>query len=106
MPLIHLDYELRKDFIAEVLCINKDKPQLSCHGKCYLKKEMTKALHQQSDDEAAASYKPSTLTCSPILEFIFSTETPVAVAETPSIAYLFHYLYLHSSGVFRPPKLG
>lgn len=31
-----LDYVINQDYIAEVLCINKDKPMLNCDGKCYL----------------------------------------------------------------------
>ena len=39
----YLEYAINKDFIANVLCINKDKPALKCNGKCHLKKELKKA---------------------------------------------------------------
>jgi len=43
VPLAYLDYELRKDYISEVLCINRDIPESNCQGKCYLKKQLAQA---------------------------------------------------------------
>lgn len=37
-----IEYGLNKDYIAEFLCINKDKPELSCGGKCHLMKQLEK----------------------------------------------------------------
>ncbi len=38
MPFV--DYFLHKKYIEENLCINRDKPELNCHGTCHLKKEL------------------------------------------------------------------
>lgn len=38
----YVEYVLNQDYIAEFLCINKDKPQLQCNGKCHLVKEIEK----------------------------------------------------------------
>ncbi len=46
MPLIYLDYELRRDFIVRNYCINKDRPQLACNGKCYLSRKIAAAREQ------------------------------------------------------------
>lgn len=40
MPLI--DYYANYDYIATVLCENKDKPYLECNGKCYLQSQIKK----------------------------------------------------------------
>lgn len=37
-----IDYEMNYEFISQVLCVNKDKPELQCNGKCHLVKEMAK----------------------------------------------------------------
>lgn len=50
VPLIQIDYNLRKDYIADVLCINRDRPVLQCHGKCFLAKQMAKAKKQQKEE--------------------------------------------------------
>jgi len=40
-----LEYLINYDYIANELCENKDKPLLSCNGKCYLEKQVKKQLH-------------------------------------------------------------
>ena len=40
VPLAYMDYELRRDYISEVLCINKEDRTLSCEGKCFLMKRL------------------------------------------------------------------
>lgn len=37
-----------QDFIADVLCINKEKPTLHCEGKCFLMEKL--AAQQPSND--------------------------------------------------------
>lgn len=39
--LIWLDYLLNQDFY-EIHCVNKTKPELSCHGKCQAKEQNEK----------------------------------------------------------------
>lgn len=38
--IILVDYELNKEYITEIFCHNKNKPQLECNGKCHLMKQM------------------------------------------------------------------
>jgi len=35
-----LEYALNYDYISENLCINRDKPESHCKGKCHLKKRL------------------------------------------------------------------
>lgn len=35
-------YEWNKKYVATELCENKDKPQMHCCGKCYLRKQLNK----------------------------------------------------------------
>ncbi len=49
MPLIHIDFKLRKDYIYKVLCINRDKPITVCGGQCYLNEQFKKAAEHQED---------------------------------------------------------
>lgn len=50
MPLV--DYAVNYDFINKNLCENKNKPQLLCNGKCYLKKEIAKTSTDQSKNDS------------------------------------------------------
>lgn len=49
MPLIYLDFKLNQDYIAKVLCINRDKPITTCDGRCYLNRQLRK---QQENEQA------------------------------------------------------
>lgn len=40
-------YELNKEYITDVFCINKSKPEMLCSGKCYLGDQ----LEQNQQDE-------------------------------------------------------
>jgi hypothetical protein len=42
-------FQINRDFIAEVLCINKEKPATSCNGQCFLKQKL-----QLADDAPEA----------------------------------------------------
>lgn len=44
---VFIEYQLNKEFIQEVLCINKDKPDLDCQGYCYVSEKIKK---QHQDD--------------------------------------------------------
>lgn len=35
-------YQYNIDFIKKELCVNKNKPQMNCNGKCYLAKQIKK----------------------------------------------------------------
>lgn len=59
MPV--LEYNLNKEYIASVLCENRDKPQLACNGKCYLDKkikESKKHSHNHSAPQIDLSKYP------------------------------------------------
>ena len=46
-------YRINRDYIAENLCVNRDKPMLNCNGQCYLAKKLKAAeeKEQKSNSE-------------------------------------------------------
>ena len=48
-----VEYAFDYDYISKVLCINKEKPQMKCNGKCHLMKELAK----NAETEKPASEK-------------------------------------------------
>lgn len=48
-------YNINIEYIIQELCENKDKPQLNCNGKCYLKKKLNEA--NKNEEQAAGSLK-------------------------------------------------
>lgn len=44
-------YSLHQDYIAKVLCVNREAPEMKCNGACHLRK-MVKAAEPQEDAPA------------------------------------------------------
>ncbi|QHL86563.1 hypothetical protein GU926_03550 [Nibribacter ruber] len=99
-----LEFEANREFITSFLCINRAKPQLQCHGKCYLQKKLKKADQDQSPAsqknqlqkaEITLFYQPFMTLPAP---FSFPSELvfPAALVSeaTPTFFAIFH-----------PPKL-
>jgi hypothetical protein len=46
-----LVYYINFDYISEVLCINKNKPQINCEGTCYLKDQIQQTQKSQRTNQ-------------------------------------------------------
>ena len=46
-----IEYMINYDYISKVLCINKNKPELSCNGKCHLMKTLKKEQEKVKKEE-------------------------------------------------------
>lgn len=98
-------YVLDYQYISEVLCINKEKPELQCNGKCHLMKELAKA----SEDEKPSSSDKKNHQAQ--VEFLFLEELnsfPIipnaTVLITPnSSVYSNLYSHLNCHAIFHPP---
>lgn len=44
-------FAIEKDYIAKNLCENRDKPEMKCCGKCYLKKQLNKVTGNDDSKE-------------------------------------------------------
>jgi hypothetical protein len=53
--LLMIDYQANKTYIMTFLCINRDKPQLHCEGKCQLAK---KIKDQDQSDKNTSGKRP------------------------------------------------
>lgn len=71
-PVVH--YQLDYTYISEVLCINQDKPQLQCRGKCQLRKNLAQLNQHQQQKEA--------------LQYLVSAYQPVE--NVPNLLLLLH----------------
>ncbi|TNE29816.1 MAG: hypothetical protein EP346_05055 [Bacteroidetes bacterium] len=47
-----MNYVLQMKTIEEQFCVNKDKPELECHGTCHLKSELTQLETSAQPDPA------------------------------------------------------
>ena len=44
-------FEMNQGYIAKELCVNRDRPQLHCNGKCYLMKKLKQAQEKEQKQE-------------------------------------------------------
>ena len=49
MGLVWVWFKANQSFIAKELCINKDRPEMHCNGKCFLMTKM-REVHRQGHD--------------------------------------------------------
>lgn len=100
--LVFTGYKLNKNYIAGVLCTNKNKPELHCNGKCFLDikiKELEKKNKQEQETlKRNSEVKP------PIFNFplgIIHTFVVVKL-ETPYLEKQPQEVYF---SIFHPPAL-
>lgn len=99
---IVMDYQINKDFIAKVLCINQDKPQLQCEGKCQLAKQLKKEerKEQQNPQKAGAKYELYAEA------FSLRLPAPLHIVEERTYTLLsIRYTGRTSFDIFHPPRL-
>ncbi|MEM9340584.1 MAG: hypothetical protein AAGA66_17750 [Bacteroidota bacterium] len=103
VPLVYVDFELRQDYIARVLCIERDKPMTVCKGSCFLSLRLRKVAEQQ---EKEAQVNP--------LEIIFFFQK----TQLESLSHTFEKFVAttypaftdqkrsnpHLMGIFHPPR--
>ena len=98
-------FQLNQDYIAEVLCINKDKPIAMCNGQCFLKQKLN-----LGEEEKNTSI-PLNRERSEIISFLVSQYLYLPCAnsfETPDMnsSYSNIYVYEYSTVAFHPPCIG
>lgn len=96
-----VEYAVNYDYISKVLCINKEKVELNCKGKCYVMKQLEK---QQQEDFNSLQ--------------ISMEEYPIGFVELVSVPkgnsfqfqnknrflYQQNYSFLVGNSVFHPPN--
>ncbi len=101
--IISTSYQLNKEYIASVLCTNKDKPELHCDGKCFLDIKL-KELEQKNKQEQENLKKLVETIIPEYAEVVLPLfENPVS-SSTPF--YLQQKPIAKVNAVFHPPKLG
>lgn len=102
-PLVILaDFKINQDFIAEVLCFNRDKPELHCNGQCQLNDK----LNEQQEKEQNS---PNQVQEKQIVFFVERLPVFALCQEQPSQVHYLPYLNgLHpdqtTQDFFHPPQ--
>jgi hypothetical protein len=103
---ILMDYQINQEFIATILCINKDQPKNTCKGQCYLSQQLEKA--EDNENKELPSSSRQQLETHLFFDFYSSQIISVPVAEhkarpfggEPDV-YASNWL----GDIFRPPEI-
>jgi|TARA_B110000116_G_C16628952_1_gene487367 hypothetical protein len=103
---ILIDFKINQDFIAEVLCINREKPMSTCNGKCYLFEQLKKA--EEREEKQAPTNKKERLEVvyyysKSTFDFTIYTDCFVSKLNPACIDDFYRSSFI--ADIFRPPKL-
>ncbi|MBU2940778.1 hypothetical protein KO494_14615 [Lacinutrix sp. C3R15] len=99
-----LYYELNIDYIVNTYCVNTDKPELKCNGKCHLAKQLQSVSNDTKNNDAISSLIEA-------FTFVYYNQYPTIVftpdflidASEKSVFHSQNYTYKFSYSHFKPP---
>ncbi|AKK72872.1 hypothetical protein HX13_07795 [Chryseobacterium sp. P1-3] len=100
LPLIN--YVVNYDYIVKNLCENKDVPQSTCKGKCYVGKELAKTEKQSNTSQTIKIAGLDVFLSNEILTFPDHKEHEL-FAEAPGSGHFNFSSSDYFSRVFHPP---
>ncbi|MBV1888364.1 MAG: hypothetical protein KUG51_03650 [Urechidicola sp.] len=100
MPLI--EYQTNKEYIASVLCENRNKPELACNGKCYLNKKVKESHDEKHRDHSIPQIDLSKYPIS-LIDFTSSEFKKDEAYNTTQFLTPSEHLQRYSNSLFRPP---
>lgn len=101
VPFTYLYYQLDPVNFIENLCVNKDKPELQCNGKCHLKKvsqsaEDDKTTTNTSNFELLLFHQPLT---------DFKLVPSITFQKKNYYTYVNLYQFKYKLSCFHPPQV-
>ncbi|MGY0392828.1 hypothetical protein ACW5R3_09765 [Bizionia sp. KMM 8389] len=101
-------YELNVESIIQKYCVNKDKPELQCNGKCHLAKQLQ--IDEKSSDNSDYNDLAVLEGFFPIFNHIeffeFSTETKKkTIKRQVTNTYVNNYNSLLADTSYKPPQV-
>ncbi|MGE8433622.1 hypothetical protein [Chryseobacterium joostei] len=102
LPLVN--YVVNYDYIVNNLCENREIPQSTCKGKCYVEKELAKTEKQSNSSQTIKIAGLDVFLSNDILSFLGQKDLEQLVESSGS-----EYLDFHSSDyffrIFHPPLI-
>ena len=101
MPI--LNYAVNYEYISEILCENRDQPELMCNGKCYLSKELAENSDYLPKQEITKLNLQSDIFVAGDV-YCFQNFSAESVWQPVKMEYIsILYRFLHFKNIFHPP---
>ena len=100
-----IDYIFNYDYIADELCVNRDRPELNCNGRCYLMNALAEEASKKKDAQQREEKLNFQLSITYFVsETDWSFELPQAVTKTqPTDHYLLKKIEGFTADLLKPP---
>ncbi|MGU3374158.1 hypothetical protein [Chryseobacterium sp. M5A1_1a] len=102
LPLVN--YVVNYDYIVNNLCENREIPQSTCKGKCYVEKELAKTEKQSNSSQTIKIAGLDVFLSNDILSFLDKKDLKQLV-ETPRSDYLDSHSSEYFYRIFHPPLI-
>lgn len=99
LPLVN--YAVNYEYITKNLCENRNKPQSTCKGKCYVEKELAKTEKQSNSTQTIKICGLDIFLSAEIISF--PNESLVFSVKTSNSDYFHFHTSEYSSQIFHPP---
>nr|WP_321247896.1 hypothetical protein [uncultured Psychroserpens sp.] len=103
VSLTYAYYELDPIGFIEALCVNQDKPELECNGKCHLKKVGQSQNKEQNTPESIIDFKELILFSDTIKSIVFNQDEYIKKQSPTSYQNL--YSFNTTDDCFHPPRV-
>lgn len=60
--ILFVNYEMNKQEITEMFCVNKDKPELNCNGSCHLMQQLKERENREAQQINYQDFKIEAIT--------------------------------------------
>ncbi|KQT22933.1 hypothetical protein ASG22_14395 [Chryseobacterium sp. Leaf405] len=100
LPLIN--YAVNYDYIVKNLCENRNVPQSTCKGKCYIEKELAKTEKQSNNNQNVKIAGLDVFLSNEIQSFTDTTQFDIP-AKNPASDYINLHASEYFSRIFHPP---
>ncbi|SHL62622.1 hypothetical protein [Chryseobacterium carnipullorum] len=100
LPLVN--YAVNYDYIVKNLCENRNVPQSTCKGKCYVSKELAKTEKQSNNSQVIKISVLDVFVSHDTLSFLGQRESD-AEAKAIHSDYIVDHTSEYFSRIFHPP---
>ena len=103
-----LDYVVNYDYIVDELCVNRDRPELNCNGRCYLMRALAEEASKKRDAEERGAKNNLQLSVTYFMEHGAAWEFACITPEPKTKAVDSYLIALgsgHPSKLLKPPIL-
>ncbi len=102
---VYAGFEMNHKYIAENLCINRDKPWLHCNGKCYFMRKIKQAEENQKKQEAQNNLgRLEVFFFQEPYQMTFIEPLTLEAHKSTFPHYTHRYSNAYIETIFRPPK--